>query len=293
MSEPTSVPSDIAKPKTDLARLTALVTRLRAPDGCPWDREQTLPDLRAYLLEEAHEVAAALDSGDRAELASELGDLLFQVVFIARLVEEAGGFGLGDALDAVEAKMIARHPHVFGGENLASAKEVREAWERRKVRSSDGVRRSLLDGATSASLPALVAAYRLTQKAAGVGFDWSEPAEVVAKLDEEIVELKELLPAPAGASPSDAPAAAATSTATLRERQTEEIGDLLFTVANLARHLAIDPEGALAAANLKFRRRFAAVEAGLARSGKNVAEASLEEMETEWQAAKLAEQQAG
>ncbi len=159
---------------TDLARLTALVARLRAPDGCPWDREQTLPDLRAYLLEEAHEVAAALDSGDRSELAGELGDLLFQIVFIARLVEEAGGVPLGAALDAVEAKMIARHPHVFGGETLADAKAVREAWERRKVRTQEGGQRSLLDGATSATLPALVAAYRLTQKAAGVGFDWRE-----------------------------------------------------------------------------------------------------------------------
>lgn len=270
---------------TDLARLTALVARLRAPDGCPWDRQQTLPDLRAYLLEEAHEVAAALDSGDRSELVGELGDLLFQIVFIARLVEEAGGFELGAALAAVEAKMIARHPHVFGGETLASAREVREAWERRKVRTPEGERRSLLDGATAASLPALVAAYRLTQKAAGVGFDWREAGEVVVKLDEEIAELKELLTAETAE-----PAAAA---ADLRQRRTEEIGDLLFTVANLARHLEIDPEGALAAANLKFRRRFAAVEAGLAASGRNVAEASLDEMEAEWQAAKRAEKQPG
>lgn len=270
---------------TDLARLTALVVRLRAPDGCPWDRQQTLPDLRAYLLEEAHEVAAALDSGDRSELVGELGDLLFQIVFIARLVEEAGGFELGAALAAVEAKMIARHPHVFGGETLASAREVREAWERRKVRAPEGERRSLLDGATAASLPALVAAYRLTQKAAGVGFDWREASEVVVKLDEEIAELKELLTAQTAE-----PAAAA---ADLRQRRTEEIGDLLFTVANLARHLEIDPEGALAAANLKFRRRFAAVEAGLAASGRNLAEASLDEMEAEWQAAKRAEKQPG
>lgn len=297
MSDPTPpiAPSAAAAfAATDLARLTALVARLRAPDGCPWDRDQTLPDLRAYLLEEAHEVAAALDSGDRSELAGELGDLLFQIVFIARLVEEAGGFALGAALDAVEAKMIARHPHVFGGETLASAKAVREAWERRKVRTREGERRSLLDGATSASLPALVAAYRLTQKAAGVGFDWREAGEVVAKLDEEIAELKELL-TPAPPEPAEAAAAEASSgaPAELRQRRTEEIGDLLFTVANLARHLEIDPEGALAAANLKFRRRFAAVEAGLARSGRNVAEATIEEMEAEWQSAKLDERQPG
>lgn len=275
MSDPTPLSP------TDLSRLTALVARLRAPDGCPWDRQQTLPDLRAYLLEEAHEAAAALDNGDRAELAGELGDLLFQIAFIARLVEEAGGFPLGAALDAVETKMIARHPHVFGGETLASAKAVREAWERRKARAQAGERRSLLDGATAASLPALVAAYRLTQKAAGVGFDWKAATDVVAKLDEELAELKELLPREA---PADATAAE-----DLRRRRTEEVGDLLFTVANLARHLEIDPEGALAAANLKFRRRFAALEAGLAASGRNVADASLDEMEAQWQAAKLGE----
>jgi ATP diphosphatase len=275
---------------TDLARLTALVARLRAPDGCPWDREQTLPDLRAYLLEEAHEVAAALDSGDRAELASEMGDLLFQIVFIARLVEEAGGVSLGAALDAVEAKMIARHPHVFGGEVLSDAKAVREAWERRKVRTQEGGQRSLLDGATSATLPALVAAYRLTQKAAGVGFDWREAGEVVAKLDEELAELKELL---ALGPQSGSGTAGQAGLAALRERQKEEVGDLLFTVANLARHLEIDPEGALAAANLKFRRRFAAVEAGLAGRGKNVADATLAEMEAEWQAAKRGENPPG
>jgi MazG family protein len=276
MSDPTPLSP------TDLARLTSLVARLRAEDGCPWDRAQTLPDLRAYLLEEAHEVAAALDGGDRAELAGELGDLLFQVAFVARLVEESGGFPLGAALDAVSAKMIARHPHVFGGETLATAAEVREAWERRKITSQEGTRRSLLDGATSASLPALVAAYRLTQKAAGVGFDWNHPLEVAAKLDEEVAELRELLDA------ADADSAAG-AVEELRRRRTEEIGDLLFTVANLARHLEIDPEGALAAANLKFRRRFAEVEAGLAREGKNLADASLEEMEAQWQAAKRGE----
>jgi len=281
MSDPTPLS------RTDLSRLTALVARLRAPDGCPWDRQQTLPDLRAYLLEEAHEAAAALDNGDRAELASELGDLLFQVAFIARLVEETGGFPLGAALDAVETKMIARHPHVFGGETLASAKAVREAWERRKARAQEGERRSLLDGATAASLPALVAAYRLTQKAAGVGFDWKAASDVVAKLDEELVELKALLAAQQ--ETGETPELAEIATESLRRRRTEEIGDLLFTVANLARHLEIDPEGALAAANLKFRRRFAALEAGLAARGKNVAEATLDEMEAQWQTAKLGE----
>jgi MazG family protein len=258
---------------TDLRRLTDLVARLRAPDGCPWDREQTVRDLRAYLLEEAHEVAAAIDSGDRAALAGELGDLLFQAAFLARLAEEEGAFTVAEPIAAVEAKMIARHPHVFGGETLADAEAVRAAWERRKVRERAGSRESLLDGATSASLPALVAAYRLTQKAAGVGFDWRGAADVLAKLDEEIGELKAEIAAPQ----LDA------------DRLRDEIGDLLFTVANLARHLEIDPEGALAAANLKFRRRFGEVEAELAANGKDLAGASLDEMESAWNEAKRRE----
>jgi len=258
---------------TDLRRLTELVARLRAPDGCPWDREQTVRDLRAYLLEEAHEVAAAIDSGDRAALAGELGDLLFQAAFLARLAEEEGAFTIAEPIAAVEAKMIARHPHVFGGEALADAEAVRAAWERRKVREQAGSRRSLLDGATSASLPALVAAYRLTQKAAGVGFDWKGAAEVLDKLDEEVGELK-------------AEIVAATVD---RERLHDEVGDLLFTVANLARHLEIDPEGALAAANLKFRRRFGEVETALAARGKDLTDASLGEMEAAWNEAKRRE----
>ena len=256
----------------DLQKLVDLVARLRAPDGCPWDREQTLPDIRAYLLEEAHEGAAAIDSGDRAALAGELGDLLFQVAFLARLAEEAGDFALADPLAAVEAKMIARHPHVFGGEALADARAVREAWERRKVRegakTESGERKSLLDGATAASLPQLVAAYRLTQKAAGVGFDWPDPEAVLAKLDEETAELRQAL----GQQDKDA--------------MREEIGDLFFTLANLARKLDIDPEAALAGTNLKFRRRFEQVERGLAEQGKSAAEATLAEMDALWEGTK-------
>ncbi|MGE0641427.1 MAG: nucleoside triphosphate pyrophosphohydrolase [Thermoanaerobaculia bacterium] len=264
-------------PPTDLARLTSLVARLRAPDGCPWDREQKLADLRAYLLEEAHEVAAAIDSGAPTDLVAELGDLLFQVAFIARLGEEQGEFTVADAIDAVEAKMIARHPHVFGGEPLADAAAVREAWERRKAREPQPARASLLDGATAASLPALVAAYRLTQKAAGVGFDWKRADDVLAKLDEELAELRHEMAEPG------APGSAG--------RIAEEVGDLLFTVANLARHLEIDPEGALARANLKFRRRFAAVEANLAAGGTHIADATLDEMEAAWAESKRRERE--
>lgn len=256
---------------TDLARLLALVARLRAPDGCPWDREQTLPDLRAYLLEEAHETADAIDRGDLEALAGELGDLLFQAAFVARLAEEAGAFTAADSIGRVEAKMIDRHPHVFGGERLEDARAVREVWERRKLSREGNGRSSLLDGAAAATLPALVAAYRLTQKAAGVGFDWPDASAVLAKVDEELAEVRQEL---------------ASATAPARERLRDELGDLLFAVANLARHLEIDPEAALAGANLKFRRRFAVVEAGLAERGRPLAEATLAEMDELWEAAK-------
>jgi len=263
---------------TDLVRLLDLVARLRAPDGCPWDREQTFADLRAYLLEEAHETADALDREDPEALVGELGDLLFQVAFLSRLGEEAGSFRLADAIDRVEAKMIDRHPHVFGGERLADARAVRESWERRKLRREASGRASLLDGAAAASLPALVAAYRLTQKASGVGFDWPDAAAVFAKVDEELGELRR-----------EVAAAAATPDEAARRRLREETGDLLFAVANLARHLDVDPEGALAAANLKFRHRFAAIEAGLAARGRRLDEATLAEMDELWEEAKRRE----
>jgi len=252
------------------------VARLRAPDGCPWDREQAVSNVRAYLLEEAHEVAGAIDSGDWDELAEELGDLLFQVAFLGRLAEEAGAFRLADVVDGVHRKMVERHPHVFkgGDEALADAEAVRQAWERRKLRQNPG-KSSLLEG-VQASLPALLAAYRLTQKASGVGFDWPDAAAVLAKVEEETAELKEALAAPAGDSVP----------APDKEAVREELGDLLFTLANLARKLDLDPEAALAAANLKFRRRFQAVESGLAERGKSPAEATLAEMDELWEKAK-------
>jgi ATP diphosphatase len=268
MSDPRTTPG--AEPgRADLQRLVELVRRLRAPDGCPWDREQTLADVRAYLLEEAHETAAAIDAGDLEALAGELGDLLFQAAFIARLGEEAGAFNAADAIERSLAKMIARHPHVFGGEELADAAAVARAWERRKLEEG-GERgaRSLLDG-VPASLPALTAAYRMTQKAAAVGFDWPDAAAVLAKIDEELAELRAELAA--GGE---------------REGVREEVGDLLFTVANLARKLGLDPEAALAAANAKFRRRFRRVEKGLAGRGRRLGEASLEEMDALWEEVK-------
>jgi MazG family protein len=272
----------------DIGELHRLIVRLRAPDGCPWDREQTLGDLRAYLLEEAHEVAAAIDAGDLDELAGELGDLLFQVVFIARLGEEAGAFDLARVIDGIRAKMIERHPHVFGDERLEDAAAVRRTWERRKLerRGEDGARRSLLAG-VPASLPALTAAYRITQKAAGVGFDWPDAAAVLEKVREELAEVEEVLDGDAhGEVAGDGEAEERGRERPGRERLKEELGDLLFAVANLARHLGVDPEAALAAGNLKFRRRFEGVEERFARRGRSLAEASLEEMDREWEAEK-------
>jgi nucleoside triphosphate diphosphatase len=249
-----------------LQPLLALVERLRGPGGCPWDREQGLGEVRAYLLEEAHELAAAIDGGDWREIGGELGDLLFQAAFIGRLAAEAGAFELAQAIDQVCRKMVARHPHVFGGEELADAAAVRDAWERRKLQE-EPERASLLAG-VPASLPALLGAYRLTQKAAGVGFDWPAAAAVLDKAEEEIGELRRAIAA--GATPG----------------VREEVGDLLFTVANLARKLEIDPEAALAAANRKFRRRFERVEQGLAASGRRLGEATLGEMDALWEEAK-------
>lgn len=253
----------------DLQKLIELVARLRAPDGCPWDREQTLPDLRAYLLEEAHELAAAIDEGDWPAIAEEAGDLLFQVAFLGRLGEEAGTATLTEAVDGVHRKMVERHPHVFGDEVLASSEAVRQAWERRKLKS--GPKRESLFSGVSSSLPSLLAAYRLTQKAAGVGFDWPDPPAVLDKVEEEIGELREAL------ASQD------------RERIAEEVGDLLFTLANLARKFDLDPEAALASANRKFRRRFAHIETSLAAGGRTAADATLEEMDRLWDEAKAQE----
>jgi MazG family protein len=232
-----------------------LAARLRAPDGCPWDREQTLSDVRAFLIEEAHEVAAAMDSDDWSAISEELGDLLFQIAFIVRLGEESDHTSLESVVAGIHRKMVERHPHVFGHESLADADAVRQAWERRKV--ADPTRGGVLDGVPD-SLPALVASYRMSQKAAGVGFDWSEASSVVAKIHEELAEVEQEL----DGAPLDPKALK------------EEVGDLLFAVANLARHLHIDPEGALAGANRKFRRRFEWIEAALGSQNRPITEAA-------------------
>ena len=256
-----------------LERLIALVARLRAADGCPWDREQELTDLRAYLLEEAHEVAAAIDAGDWSEIGGELGDLLFQIAFVLRLGEEEGNASLRDVIARIEAKMISRHPHVFGDAEAGDAHAVRRAWERRKAREGDG---SHLAGIPD-SLPALLFAYRMTQKASGVGFDWTEVEGVMTKLHEEVEELEREI----AMAPRD------------RDRIEDELGDALFTLANLGRHLGCDPEAALARANRKFRRRFERVERLLAAEGGSLERADPEILERLWRRVKAEESATG
>jgi MazG family protein len=263
----------MAEPSNSLENLAALVATLRGPRGCPWDSKQGIEDIRGYLLEEAHEVAAAIDGGDWDEICSELGDLLFQVVFIAQIAREQEKFDLEEVTQRIEEKMISRHPHVFGTESLDTSEAVHQAWERRKAenRTSD---ESILAG-VPASLPALLGAYRMTQKAAGVGFDWSSSLEVLSKLGEELAELQQALDRKALDSGDDA--------------ILEEVGDVLFTVANLARKVGEDPESALAAANQKFRRRFARMEAELADQNRSITNTPLDELELLWAAVKRQE----
>jgi MazG family protein len=242
------------------------MARLRAPDGCPWDREQTFDSIKPYLLQESYEVMDAIDRRDWQELTSELGDLMLQAVFFSQMAAEEGHFGVGDALRAINEKLIRRHPHVFGDENVSTAGEVLKRWDEIKAtEKKDKKPEGLLD-AVPRALPALVEAEQISTRAANKGFDWRNVDEVLAKLDEERAEL-----------------AAASSL----EEVEGELGDILFTVVNLARFMKVDPEQALRRTNAKFRARFAHVEQGVAASGKPWKETSIEEMEAFWQAAKL------
>ncbi|HIE95030.1 MAG TPA: nucleoside triphosphate pyrophosphohydrolase [Acidobacteria bacterium] len=255
-------------------RLVQLMRTLRSPDGCAWDREQTLETLRPFVLEEAYEVVDAIDRGDPTALCDELGDLLLEAVFVAQICADEGHFTIADAADAINAKLVRRHPHVFGdgvttGGSTLSPREVKEQWEQIKTRERAGkpTRETLLDGIPE-SLPALLRAARIGARTANVGFDWDQAGDVLKKVDEEMTELKEAMAA------ADA------------VHVEEELGDLLFTVANLARKLRIDPESALRAANNKFTRRFRAVEQRLAATGRSLHDATSDELEREWQAVK-------
>lgn len=258
----------------DIAALLDIMRALRDPrGGCPWDREQDFASIAPYTIEEAYEVAGAIEDENWPELKDELGDLLFQVVFHARMAEEKRLFAFDDVVAAICAKMLRRHPHVFGSGAAVETSEAQTvAWEdhkkkERAAKVSGGG--SLLDGVPRA-LPALLRAVKLQKRAASVGFDWDNAAKVVEKIAEEAQEIVE---------------ARDTAPDTLEE----EVGDLLFAVANLARHLKVDPENALRAANAKFVRRFKVIEGELVKRGKTPEQASLDEMEAIWQAAKLAE----
>lgn len=259
-------------------RLLAIMERLRDPKGgCPWDREQTFGTIARHTIEEAYEVVEAIEQNDRAALRDELGDLLFQVVFYAQMSKEEGGFAFEDVATGICEKMERRHPHVFGDLEIDSAAAQTVAWEATKAaeraakaEDKDSIARTL-DGVSTA-LPAMTRALKLQDRAGRVGFDWPDATQVLDKITEEIDEVKVEIDL---GSPQD--------------RLEDEVGDLLFACVNLARKLKIDPEGALRRGNRKFERRFGRIEDGLAQQGRTPSEASLEEMEALWVAAKQEE----
>jgi ATP diphosphatase len=261
------------KPASDIGRLIEIMARLRTPGtGCLWDLEQTFATIAPYTIEEAYEVADAIARGDRDDLKDELGDLLLQVVFHARMAEEEGSFEFGDVVQALTEKLIRRHPHVFAGAGNLKPDEVKTLWSRikdqeRKVKGEAG------DGAGTLhvplALPALTRAHKLQEQAAKVGFDWKNTGYIFRKIEEETRELEAALGK--------------------RDAEAEEVGDLLFAVVNLARRLKIDPEEALRAGNRKFEHRFRAIETALAAKGRKPSDATLEELDALWNEAKAKE----
>jgi MazG family protein len=251
-------------------QLVSIMARLRAPGGCPWDREQTFDSIKPYTLEETYEVLDAIDRRDWGELRDELGDFLLQAVFYAQMAEEEKRFAIGDALDAVNQKLVRRHPHVFGDESAETAGDVKRIWG--EVKAAEQKKKGKEDDSMLASvpraMPALVEAQQIASRAAGVGFDWENAEQVIEKLHEELGELAE--------------ARRGSSAAELEN----EIGDLLFVLVNLARFVKVDPEQALRRTNAKFRERFAYIERKLAERGKKPRDSNIEEMEELWQEAK-------
>jgi len=273
------------QPSGDIQRLVEIMAWLRTPGrGCPWDLEQSFATIAPFTIEEAYEVADAIQRGDFADLKDELGDLLLQVVFHARMAEEQGLFAFPDVVRAITEKLIRRHPHVFGGDRDMSPEAVKGLWDRikaeeKRARAAERTRLGLPDetgggvlAGVPAALPALTRALKLQAKAGKVGFDWNDVDAVLAKIVEEAGEIVEARRA--GADPA---------------KVADEVGDLLFAAVNLARHLDVDPEDALRGTNAKFERRFGAIEAALAAGGRTPREASLEEMDALWNEAKRRE----
>jgi ATP diphosphatase len=266
------MPDPAVSAEAELRRLLDIMAALRDPDtGCPWDKTQTFDTIAPYTIEEAYEVADAIAQRDFSGLPDELGDLLFQVVYHARMAEEAGHFAFADVAKSISDKMIRRHPHVFGDAAARDASAQTVAWETQKSIERAVRRQTGTLAGVPVGLPALTRALKLTNRAARVGFDWPDADQVLAKLDEEIQELRAELP---DADPA---------------RLTDEVGDMLFVLANLARKLGLDPETCLRHANEKFSRRFNAMERDFEARAKSLSEMSLEEMEAGWQRVKAAE----
>ena len=278
--------------------------RLRAPGGCPWDREQTFDTIKPYTLEETYEVLEAIDNRDWPELAGELGDLLLQVLFYAEMAKEQSSFSIDDVLDRLSGKLIDRHPHVFGDVKADTSHQVKRNWEalkeeekRKKAGGEESEKRSILAGISS-KIPSLIEAQKLSSRAAQIGFDWPDVEGLFDKLHEETGELREHLkefPAP-GPRPQGRGIAGSGRTAvpeTLQIKLEEEVGDLFFVLVNVARYLSIDPESALRKTNRKFRRRFEWMESQLHAAGRSVEDARMEELESLWQQAKSHERDAG
>jgi tetrapyrrole methylase family protein / MazG family protein len=256
--------------KRSFEDLVSLMTTLRGPNGCPWDRKQSLETLKPFIIEESYEVVDAIDRNDRNALAEELGDFLLQAVFVAEIAREEGSFDVYDAITLLHDKLVRRHPHVFGDVEAKDAEQVLVNWEKLKNEERKAENKSVLAGVPQ-SLPALLKASRLTEKAARVGFDWRRTEDVFEKLDEEMAEVREAVDS------GDA------------ERVHDEIGDLLFTIANIARKLDINPEEALQSTNRKFMRRFEIMERTVRESGRNLDQLTLEQMDALWDDAKASE----
>lgn len=269
---PAKSPATKPSPAEAFSKLVEIMARLRAPGGCPWDREQNFDTIKPYLLEETYEVMDAIDARDFEGLAEELGDLLLQPVFFAQMAAEEGRFDIADSLTAINEKLIRRHPHVFATGDAKTADDVVKRWDEikaeEKLAKPAPERPKGLLANVPRSVPALMEAKHISSRAAGAGFDWPDIAQVFDKLREELAELD-----------------AARAMADHKEIE-GEIGDILFVIVNLARFLKVDPEQALRATNAKFRTRFAHVEEGLAQSGKALKDATLDEMERLWQSAK-------
>lgn len=249
--------------------LVDIMRRLRSPDGCPWDREQTFDTIKPYTLEETYEVLDAIDARDWKGVAEELGDYMLQAVFYAQMAEESGHFRIEDSLRAINEKLVRRHPHVFGDGDARTSNEVKARWDEIKAGEKQE-RKLVLDGVTR-SQPALAEAAQICSRAAATGFDWDSAEQVLAKLEEELHELAE---ARRNASPAEIE---------------DELGDILFVLVNLARWLKVDPEQALRKSNAKFRRRFTHVETAIREQGRELKDSGMEEMEALWQQAKASE----